>query len=180
MQQILRVESKEILEQFLFWVSQFDARECKLVTLEGLPHAGKSTLLSFLPADQFATVELDRFIHRKADPNHTWAESIPIAEARERIQELLRGSKILVVEGPAVWELSKNLFADVPFSKIKRVYIKQMSRTGTYVDWLAGGILLDGHLHRSPYFRSIFQHHSSEPWNEADLIIERLPEDDPE
>jgi hypothetical protein len=108
------------------------------------------------PSDTFSTAELDRYFHRKIDPKHTRTESIPTAGVRAHIDEFLGSSRIVVVEGPAVWELSDCLFSSLESSEVARVYIKQMSRTGEYLDWLAGEILLYAHLHTEAYFRSIY------------------------
>ena len=59
----------------------------------------------------------------------------------------------------------------------RRVYLKEMSKSGEVVEWLKGKGLLERAETCEPYWRSIYEHHGRDnPWLCANQVIERVPE----
>ena len=59
----------------------------------------------------------------------------------------------------------------------RRVYLKEMSKSGEVVEWLKGKGLLERAETNEPYWRSIYEHHGRDhPWLCANQVIERVPE----
>jgi hypothetical protein len=173
---VIRIDSAEICEATLAWLESRIAGLPSLVCLEGLPYSGKSTLLSLLPAKFFSKVELDQFVDHHKTSTAGWTSCIRVDEARLVLDRLRRCGRPVVLEGPAVWKLADILFPDLDRVDIVRIYLKQMSAFGDGYCWeeYDRAKWLSEHDQRL-YFQEIWRHHLGRPWEDADLIIERLP-----
>lgn len=177
-QDVIRVESAAIAKTFTEWLSKNMKTDLKAIFLEGLPHAGKSTLLRSLSAKHFLTIELDNYIRPPAPSTAQWKDCVQVQDVRDLLRNATLDDRVVVLDGPAVWLLAEQILGPFDRSQVLRVYLKQMSCTGEYVDWLSELFFNDSHLDDRPFFRSIWDHHATKPWELADLILERLPEGD--
>jgi hypothetical protein len=59
-----------------------------------------------------------------------------------------------------------------------RIYIKEMSTSVGQITWFGREFLKDFAAERRPFWRSVYDHHDvDKPWMQADLVIERIPDE---
>lgn len=176
MTQVLRVRSDEIVSEFRKWLP--NQAPLSLVVIEGLPSAGKSTLLEGL-TDVATRIELDKLLIANGPNDVAWSDRVRgEGGLREKLQSALGSHRLVVVEGPAAWPVVEEAHS-LPRSEVRRVYLKRLSMSGGVPSWLDGDGLAEHAAGCAPYYRDIYEYHASEPWRLADLIVERLVEKQP-
>jgi hypothetical protein len=144
-------------------------KKVDMVILDGLPGAGKSHLLKQLGR---RAVDLDDFLPTsKTDGAIPWTTLVTQGGALKAIRRELETGCPLVVGGAAASVVLKPLLDD--YSAL-RAYIKRVTQVNGVTFWDDGYGLAAQAANSLPYFKSIYEFHATEPWTEADLIIERI------
>ncbi len=176
----LRATNQEVTKSFLAWFDENEFPPDCIITFEGLPGAGKSTLVSHLSTSRFQTLEIDKFLNasnHQVDPALSWIDNVLRSDFSIGFERLITENTLpIALDGPAVFPLLENYRDRTQGRELVRIYIKEMYKTGSHVDWLAGKILFECDFHEQKFFKSIYDHHRVDmPWKDANLIIERIP-----
>lgn len=173
---LLETEPEHILPAFKRWVDEQRALGARLVILEGLPGAGKSTLTRTAGE---GGIDLDEFLpDAQTDGETSWLDLVLAGGAINAVCAKLSQHNVVVVCGvqaaPALEAVARELGSDA----VRRVYIKRVTVLNGQVFWDDGVGLLEHAATSRPYFKSIYEHHGRErPWHSADLVIERVDRD---
>lgn len=150
----------------------------RLVCIEGLMGAGKSHLLSSL--DSFAgccKIELDQFLPTDAHAGTPWLKHVVNGGAEEAIHNALEQSNVVIVDGVVAWPILVAAASELGSDKVRRIYVKRMSKAGDCVYWFDGEQLKSQQTatNRPEYFSSVDRYHlQEEPWKKSDIVVERL------
>jgi hypothetical protein len=83
-----------------------------------------------------------------------------------------------LIEGPAAELLLQELSPKPDRHNILPIYIKEMSTSSGPITWFGHEFLKDFAAERRPFWRNVYDHHHvDKPWMQADLVIERIPEE---
>jgi hypothetical protein len=177
--ELIQAPSSTIRAAFKNWLATAWRAGARLVVLEGLMAAGKTTLTKPLRvgAGRSVSISIDQF----------WRHDTPLsgvdyvdAVDRQALQARLRArlasvAPIIVVEAPVAWPLVEPI-AEVARDRIRRVYLKRMMHS----NWIDEDFLADAsHWPPIDFHRSIYQYHAErKPWLDADLVLERIIDED--
>lgn len=176
--QIIRSASANVRDVFEQWLDA-EAAAVRLVILEGAMLAGKSTLTK-QPFPGAAVVEVDSFIH-DADPDRGFIDAVKRAPLIKAIRAGLARSPLVVVEGAIVWPLLLPAATETASQSVRRVYIKRL-KWSEPDRWHDGPQFLGDDAsprYATEYSNSIDRYHRDhQPWQAADLVIERIEAED--
>lgn len=170
----------EIADEVLKWLIEVQDSGANIAVIEGLPGAGKSTILGQIRR-RFTglTIELDELLPKSDQtPDLPWGELVVRNGAYDKISTSV-AKGFTLVEGAAAWPIVREWARSVgEDSAIARAYLKAVSRPGGTcgaIYWDAGRDLKERSSSIGPYLGSIYTYHDDErPWESADIIFERI------
>lgn len=172
---------EELLDAVFGWLSELQRDGIRLAVLEGLPGAGKSTLLEKLKSEfvSWYLIELDDFLRKPEDQGRAWTDLVIERGTLTAIGKWLSEGPTLV-EGPAAWPVVREWMAhqgEAP--RVARAYFKRVTRYGDVVFWDDGEGLAEHAESHQTFFASIYRYHADEqPWLTADIVLQRVANDD--
>lgn len=140
--------------------------------------AGKSTLLRAIPP-AIGTLEVDCLLtpYRPISEQEPWTSAARRCGAEAALRERLDRFALVVAEGPAAWPLFADIASELG-SVVRHVYMKAFTYSGGELAWMDGEMMDWAVANvRSPYWADIVRHHATRPWEQADLILERVHEE---
>lgn len=157
------------------WALDAFAAGAHVAVLEGLPAAGKTTLIRELASDlPFYIVELDDLLERPELGNDSWVDVVTQRGAHGRIGKWAAEGPTLV-EGSAAWPVVNAWRGGRAEIVTARAYLKAVSRVGDQIFWGAGEGLADHGRGLPRLLRSLYEYHDQEkPWRTADVIFQRV------
>jgi hypothetical protein len=175
---VIRIASSQLRRAFANWLATECQSGARLIVLEGLTKAGKTTLTGRpfpIGAGRSLNIEIDEFFPQDVPLKGVYPEAIdrPALQASLRAG-LVSAAPVVVIEGPMAWPLVQPI-AEVPLDCIRRVYLKRMRRLQPHV-WSDEDFINDPT--RWPpidFYRSIYRYHMEQlPWLDANLVLERI------
>ena len=166
-------EPENILPAFKRWVDEQGTLGAKLIIVDGLPGAGKSTLTS---AAGEAGIDLDDYLPKaQTDGQTSWLDLVLAGGAMSAVRAKLSQHNVIVVCGAQASPALEVIAGELGSGAVRRVYIKRVTVHNGHTSWDDGTGLLEHAAASPPYFKSIYEHHGREqPWSAADLVIERV------
>ena len=167
----------QIAEAVGDWLGGLKRAGYGLAVLEGLPGAGKSTIVERLVHEPTCwIVELDRLLRQpEPDQDRSWADTVIARGAFAAIsKEAAHG--MTLVEGAAAWPVAQAWMAQQGGEvRVARAYLKAVSRQGGVTFWDAGEGLSEWALRHRRFLGSVYAYHAElQPWTTADVVFERI------
>ncbi len=182
--QITRASSSEVRPVFEAWITAQHKAGVLLVILEGITHAGKTTLTKLpfkLGSSSYSiNIDLDDFLSRPVPQSTLYVDAIDCPRLHRATHAAIGSSPLVVVQGAIAWPLVRSVAASLGKESVRRVYLKRMWSLRPDF-WVDEDFILDRELWPpTDYHRSIYLYHAEQqPWLSADLIIERVEEAGP-
>jgi hypothetical protein len=185
MTQNINIPSCKIRAAFEGWLQSECLSGARLIVLEGLTGSGKTTLSErpfSIGAGKSVNIGIDQFCRQFIPLKGVrYFEAVDRAALRTAVRAALASaSPVVVVEGPVSWPLIARIAgANLQRDCIRRVYLKRMMRLKPDL-WVDEDFLKDpARWPPSDFHRSIYQYHARRrPWRDADLVLERIEDDD--
>jgi hypothetical protein len=177
--QIIRRPSSEIRGAFEQWLATENRAGTRLVVLEGHMQSGKTILTRdafALEAGPSANIELDD-LRKRPVPDLPYIETIDPAALENKLHAALASAPLVIVQGAIAWPIVEPITATLRDVRIQRVYLKRMMRNNPDF-WADEEFICDPEWWSSHEpRRSIHQYHAQHrPWDNADLVLERIDE----
>jgi hypothetical protein len=176
--QIIQASSNEVRAAFEQWLASQIENGVRVVVLEGITGAGKTTLteqpFALGASRQSINIELDDFLRRPVGPGTPYVDAIDRKKLRAAIDAAVVSSPLVVIQGAIAWPIVQPAMLTLSEACIRRAYLKRMMSSRPEI-WQDEDAILDPDLWPSTdYHRSIYRYHSDQqPWLTAELIIER-------
>jgi hypothetical protein len=179
----ITISSCKIRAAFEDWLQSECQSGARLIVLQGLTGSGKTTLSErpfSIGAGKSVNIEIDQFCRQYIPLRGLrYLQAIDQAALRTRVRAALdSGSPAVVVEGPVAWPLIARI-ARADLQRVRRVYLKRMMRLKPDF-WVDEDFLKDpARWPPLDFHRSIYQYHARQrPWRDADLVLERIEDND--
>jgi hypothetical protein len=154
---------------FRDWLVSVRVEGIRLVLIEGLPSAGKSSLRDTLPGGA-AWLEIDE-IYRRSLGDADWLTTVLALGVVAEVEHLSKLHSLVIADGVEAWRALEGR-VDLP---TRRVYVVRLDSHGDDADRLD---LLDPEF-TSTGLADAYRHHNDDaPWQRADLRIWRTLRDD--
>lgn len=168
-------------EHLLRWLGELRRAGVEIAVLEGLPGAGKTTIMTALKQAfvRWWVIELDDFLQRPEDQGRAWSDIVLERGAGVALSKW-SAEGVTLVEGAAAWPVVRSwMEGRDPAPRIARAYLKRVTRLGETIFWDDGEGLLEHAKQHERFFASIYEYHGREtPWLTADVVFERIDNDD--
>ena len=175
---VIRAEDSRLKALVSDWLNDNLKPSVNMIVIEGLPCSGKSTLQANLSIDDAYKFELDQYLPSPCSAETKWIDHILQSKAIRDIENSCAARSRTLIEGPAAGLLLQELSPKPDRQNILRIYIKEMSTSGGQITWFGHEFLKDFAAERRPFWKSIYDHHHvDKPWMQADLVVERIPEE---
>jgi hypothetical protein len=160
------------------WLNDNLKPSVNMILIEGLPYSGKSTLHASLSLDDACKFEFDQYLPSPCSAETRWIDYILQSKAIRAIENSCATRSRTLIEGPAAGFLLQELSPKPDRHNMLRIYIKEMSTSVGQITWFGREFLKDFAAERRPFWRSVYDHHDvDKPWMQADLVIERIPDE---
>jgi hypothetical protein len=176
----INTPSSKIRAAFGGWLQSEWRSGARLIVLEGLRGAGKTTLTKLpfsVDARKSVNISIDNFCRDVTPLKFSYSEAVDQSALRKAMPAKLgSASPLVVVEGPVAWPLIEPIVAAEFLERdcVRRVYLKRMMHLKPDF-WVDGDLLENRDRWRPTGFdRSIYSYHEQRPWFDADLVLERV------
>lgn len=167
-----------IADEVRKWLNHLKIDGFDLAVLEGLPGAGKSSIVERFVRELDLPcwiVELDKFLEKQELQERSWADTVIARGALSAISKWA-SEGLTLVEGPASWVVARAWIAEhAPDARVARGYLKAVSEVGGVTFWDAGDGLREHARVHQRFMASIYEYHADErPWTTADVVFQRI------